>query len=202
MGYLLAQEIASNRPPSPGPEWWLLLDLAMDADDTSRQTACGYDYMADRTLASRATVFRWLKKLTDEGLIRVVQHSKSAGRGGGKGERAVYEIQVPPRLAARMLATLNQVSPCMRPQSEIRSHKKGPDSGANEVAAKVRPDSEANPQVGGNQVSRSMRPPLQDPLRTAPVEGAGLRPDQDRIDGEERNPFAGPQREARRAPAA
>jgi len=202
VGYGLADEIRSFRPPKPGPEWWLLLDLAHDADDVTRRTACGYDYMAEHTQASRATVFRWLQKLAAEGLIRVVQHSKSAGRGGGKGERAVYEIQVPPRLAARAAAALIEVSPSMRPQSGIRSHKKGPDSDENQVAARVRPDSRANPQVTGNQVSRSMRPPLQDPIGRAPVEGARLRPDQDLIDKEEQNSFIGPEREARRALAA
>lgn len=135
MGYVLADEVRTSRPPKPGPEWWLLLDLARDADDTTRRTACGFDYMAEHTQASRATVFRWLQKLTADGLIKVVQHSRSAGRGGGKGERAVYEIQVPPKVVARVTAALNEVSPCMRPESEIRSHKKGRDSGANEVAA-------------------------------------------------------------------
>ncbi len=202
MGYGLADEIRSFRPPKPGPEWWLLLDLAHDADDVTRRTACGYDYMAEHTQASRATVFRWLQKLAAEGLIKVIQHSRSAGRGGGKGVRAVYEVQVPPRLAARSAATLNQVSPNMRPQSEIRSHKKGPDSDENQVAACVRPDYQANPQVTGNQVSRSMRPPLQDPIGRAPVEGARLRPDQDRSDDEQQNSFIGPECEARRALAA
>src|ERR1700733_4554267 len=110
VGYRLAVEVASSRPPKPGPEWWLLMDLALDADDTTRRTACGYDYMAAQTQAPRSTIFRWLKRLTDDKLIKVVHHSKSAGRGGGSGERAVYEIQVPPRLAARIEDSLNQAS--------------------------------------------------------------------------------------------
>ena len=202
MGYLLAQEVASNRPPSPGPEWWLLLDLAMDADDTSRQTACGYDYMAERTQASRPTIYRWLQRLTEAGLITVAQRSKSAGRNGGKGVRAVYEIQVPPRLAARAEAALNQVSCCVRPDSEMGSHKKRPDSALNQVSSRVRPDSGTEPQVGGNGVSRSMRPPLQDPIGRAPLEGAWLRTDQDRSEEENKIKKSHPERGARRAPAA
>jgi hypothetical protein len=203
MGYALAQEIASGRPPKPGPEWWLLLDLALDADDVTRRTACGYDYMAERTQAPRSTVFRWLKKLADDGLIVVAQHSKSAGRNGGKGERAVYEIRVPPRVAARAFAALIQVPSRVRPESEMRSHKKGPDSGENQVPSRVGPDSEANLQVGGNQVSPAVRPPLQDPIGRAPLEGAWLRTDQDRSDEEENKiKNTHPEREARRAPAA
>jgi hypothetical protein len=130
VGYRLAVEIASNRPPKPGPEWWLLMDLALDADDVTRLTACGYEYMAERTLAPRSTIFRWLKRLTDDKLIRVVHHSKSAGRGGGSGERAVYEIQVPPRLTSRIEDSLNQVSSVVGPECGIRSHGGRPDYGS------------------------------------------------------------------------
>jgi predicted transcriptional regulator len=201
VGFGLAEEVASSRPPKPGPEWWLLLDLAMDADDVTRQTACGYEYMASRTQAPRSTVFRWLKRLADAGLIKVVQHSKSGGCGGGKGERAVYEIQVPPRLAARIGATLNQVSPRVGPDSALRSHKKGPDSEPIQVSPIVRPDYPAEPDIPTNQVSPAVRPPIQDPIGRAPLEGAELRTDQDRSEKED-NPFVGPEREARRAPAA
>lgn len=113
MGTLLAEEITANRPPSPPPEWWLLLDLAWDADDRTRLTACGFGYMEQRTHAPRATIYRWLKKLHDAGLITTVSHSRSGGRGGAKGQRAVYEIQAPPVLAARIgghLRNGNQVS--------------------------------------------------------------------------------------------
>lgn len=112
MGYGLVAEIIENRPPNPGREWWLLLDLALDADDGTRQTACGFDYMSAQTQASRRTIYFWLRKLHEDGLIRTVSHSKSGGRAGAKGERAVYEIQIPPRLAARAaghLGGLNQV---------------------------------------------------------------------------------------------
>lgn len=150
MGLALAQEIASGRPPKPGPEWWLLLDLALDADDKTRRTACGYEYMAERSQASRPTIYRWLQKLTEAGLITVAQRSRSAGRNGGKGERAVYEIQVPPRVVDRArVALLNGVSSCVRPDSEMGSHKKRPDSAGNEVSSKVRPDSGAESQVRG-----------------------------------------------------
>lgn len=195
-------EITANRPPKPGPEWWLLMDLALDADDVTRRTACGYEYMAERTQAPRSTIFRWLKKLADDGLIKVAQHSKSAGCGGGKGERAVYEIQVPPRLAGRIAATLNQVSPRVGPDSLLRSHKKGPDSVPIEVPSVVGPDYPDKTGVTSNQVPPAVRPPLQGPVGHTPLEGADLRSDQDRSDDEERKNIIGPECEARRAPAA
>ncbi len=201
MGYGLLDEILSARPLKPGPEWWLLLDLARDADDTTRRTACGYDYMVTRTQAPRSTIFRWLKRLADDGLLKVVQHSRSAGCGGGKGVRAVYEIQVPARLAGRIAAHLNQVSPTVGPDSVLRSHKKGPDSEPIEVSPVMGPDYPAKPDISPNQVSPAMRPPIQDLIGRAPVEGAGLRSDQDRGE-EEREKNIGPEREARRALAA
>jgi len=116
VGYGLAMEITANRPAGPGPEWWLLLDLAEDADDVTRRTMCGLDYMLTRTQAPRSTVLRWLKKLRDDGLIVTVE--KAAGSAAGrKGKRAVYEIQVPPRLAARAASRLGLVSPAVRPES-------------------------------------------------------------------------------------
>jgi len=45
-------------------------------------------------------------------------------------------------------------------------------------------------------------PPITDPSVLAEAEGAQVRPDQNRIDEEEPNPLVGPEREARRAPAA
>jgi len=194
-------EILSARPLKPGPEWWLLLDLARDADDTTRRTACGFDYMADRTQAPRSTIFRWLKRLADDGLLKVVQHSRSGGCSGGKGVRAVYEIQIPARLAGRIVEHLNQVSPAVGPDSVLRSHKKGPDSEPIEVSSAMGPDYPDEPDILPNQVSPAVRPPLQGPVGRAPVEGAGLRPDQDRID-EEQESFVGLERGARRAPAA
>ena len=201
VGYRLAEEILSARPPKPGPEWWLLMDLVMDADDVTRRTACGLDYMLTRSQAPRSTVFRWLKRLADEGLIKVVQHSRSAGCGGGKGERAVYEIQVPPSLVIRIAADLIQVSPVVRPESVMRSHKKGPDSEPIEVSLVVGPDYPAETDISSIEVPPAVRPPLQDPIGRAPVEGAWLRPDQDRGEEEGRK-NTGPECEARRAPAA
>jgi len=191
MGYLLAKEVAAGRPPKPGPEWWLLLDLALDADDVTRQTACGYEYMAAQTQAPRSTIFRWLRRLTNAGLLKVVQHSQSKGRGGGPGLRAVYEIQVPARVTAR---SAGQV---------IRSHKKGPDSAGNQVSQLVGPDSEGDLGVSGNHVSSAARPPLPRDLNgQVPLENASRRSDQDRSDEKDEQKTPAPQREARRAPAA
>ena len=110
MGALLLAEIVGYRPPHPPPEWHLLLDLALDADDRTRLTACGFGYMEDCTQASRRTIYGWLRKLNEAGMIRTVSHSQSGGRGGAKGVRAVYEILIPPRLTARMAEHLNSRS--------------------------------------------------------------------------------------------
>lgn len=196
MGYALVREIAASRPPSPGPEWWLLIDLALDADDTTRRTACGFDYMMERTQAPRSTILRWLKKLRDDGLI--VTAEKAAGSAlGRKGKRAVYEVQVPPRLAARVAAQLSRV-----PSGETRLAGSGL-TGADQTPPRVRSQRVGpDPAENGSLVSPAVRPPLQDPIGRAPVEGARLRPDQDRIDDEQEDPFVGPEREARRALAA
>lgn len=179
MGDLLAREIAAYRPAGPGPEWWLLLDLAYDADDVTRRTAPGLDYMTARTQAPRSTVFRWLKKLAEAGLIKVVQHSRSAGRGGGKGERAVYEIQVPPRLAAQVAAHLNEVSPTVGPESALRSRGGRPEYPPNQVSPAAGPLSEGRPGVSRNQVPQLVRPPTTEAARAAPVEVARNRLGQD-----------------------
>lgn len=101
MGYGLVKEVTSIRPPQAGPEWWLLADLALDASDATRRTACGYDYMSRQRRVPRSTIYRWLKKLTDAGLIAVVQHSRSPGRAGGRGSRAVYEIKIGARAMSK-----------------------------------------------------------------------------------------------------
>jgi DNA-binding transcriptional ArsR family regulator len=96
VGYELVQEITAARPLGAGPEWWLLIDMAEDADDATHLTSCGYEYMRRRTQAPRATIYRWLKKLRDAGLV-VTAHRAAGGRGGGAGtgKRAVYKIVVP-----------------------------------------------------------------------------------------------------------
>lgn len=208
MGDALIAELLKYRPPKPGEEWWLLLDLAADAG-SDRRTACGFEYMAERTKASRATIYRWLAKLTEAGLIVVVERSKSAGRNGGKGRRAVYEIQIPPAwtaaAAARLLKDAELLNGVSQKGTRFSSEPEG--AAPNRVSPCMRPHSDdktaGQPRGGANGVSRSMRPPGQDPLRTAPVEGAWLRPDQDlRSDDKDKKIFVGPEREARRAPAA
>jgi hypothetical protein len=196
VGSALADEITANRPPKAGPEWWLLLDLAWDANDVTRRTMCGFDYMTARTQAPRSTVFRWLKKLHDDGLLATVE--KAAGSAAGrKGKRAVYEIQVPPRLAARAAGHLGLVS-----RDETRVPGSGL-TGADQTPSRVR-SQHAGPESGGNGslVPSAVRPPLQDPIGRAPLEGADLRPDQDRGEEEGTRKNTAPEREARRAPAA
>lgn len=193
VGYRLLHDLLRRCPAKPGPEFLLLLHLADDASDATGQTACGYEYMAERTKASRATIFRWLQKLTAADLLKVTEHSRSPGRSGGDGRRAVYEIQVP--------GQRNEVSD-VRPESAvIRSHKKGPDSKGKQVSA-VRPEYPAELGFSGNQVS-GMRPPTTDTShRPGTGEGAQLRSGQDRSDEEGQEKNTHPEREARRAPAA
>jgi hypothetical protein len=184
VGYRLLDQIMKVRPKRPGPEWWLLYELARDASDRTRRTACGYEYMVEQTGAPRSTIFRWLSKLTDAGLLTVVSHSRSAGRNGGTGARAVYEIQVP----------------SVRPESAvIRSHKKGRDSAGNEVSS-VGPESLAEQGVP-NQVPQVRTPTTDASHRPGTGEGARLRSEQDRSEEEDKK-NTHPEREARRAPAA
>lgn len=179
MGYELVAEIMTFRPARPGPEWWLLYELAQDADDGTRRTACGLEYMMARTHAPKSTVSRWLQKLTSDNLIRVARRSRSAGRNGGKGERAVYEIQIPPALVDQVTATLNRV-PVVRSDSSFDAHKKGNDY-RDIDASRMGTDSGANPQVSGNRFPK-VRPPLYGPLGDALAEGAKLRSGQDLSD--------------------
>ena len=64
----LVREALMTQPPKPGAEWPLLLHLADDADDGTRWTACGVEYMMGRTHAPKSTVMRWLKTLRESGL--------------------------------------------------------------------------------------------------------------------------------------
>lgn len=93
MGWRLAEEVAHARPARPGLEWWTLLDIAQDANDDTRQGWPGEDYLLERAGCSRATLYRRLKKLEDDGLL-IVAERPTRGRAGRPGRRAVYEIAV------------------------------------------------------------------------------------------------------------
>jgi hypothetical protein len=85
MGWELAEEVAAARPERPGPEWWTLMDLALDARTETRQGMPGHDLLMDRAKCSRATLYRRLKTLKEARLIKVVRES-------APGQRAIYEI--------------------------------------------------------------------------------------------------------------
>jgi len=91
VGAYLAEQVASNRPVSPPPEWWLLLDLAFAADDRTGRVSPGFRWMTERTRAPRGTLYRWLRKLRIAGLLETVE--PCAGGQGGAGKYAVYQIQ-------------------------------------------------------------------------------------------------------------
>jgi hypothetical protein len=98
MGDMLCRLAMDNRPYSPGPEWWLLLDLAIHADDDTGYTAPGYGYMAARTRAPHSTIYRWLRKLREDGWIRIARKAASGGRSGAPGRPTVYQVQIPPKM--------------------------------------------------------------------------------------------------------
>jgi len=155
---------------------------------------CGLDYMLACSQAPRSTVLRWLKKLRDDGLIVTVE--KAAGSAAGrKGKRAVYEIQVPPGLAARAAAQLSQVS-----LAETRVGESGL-TGADQTPPRVRSQRPGpDPAEAGSQVPSAVRPPLpRNPDRHQPVEGASRRSGQDRGDEEGIQSIVAPERAALRA---
>ena len=85
MGWQLAGEVASARPEKPGPEWWTLMDIALDANDVTRQGMPGEEFLMMRAKCSKATFYRRIKALTNAGLMKVVRRS-------APGVRAVYEV--------------------------------------------------------------------------------------------------------------
>lgn len=87
MGWRLAEEVAWKRPGRPGPEWWILLDLAQDANDDTRRGFPGREYLMARSKCSAKTVDRYIAALIEQKLI--VRISPAA-----PGRRPVYEIQV------------------------------------------------------------------------------------------------------------
>lgn len=85
MGWKLAEEVAAARPAKPGPEWWTLLDIAIDANDESRRSMLGQDFLMVRARCSKATLYRRMEALELAGLVKTV-------RRAAPGTRAVYEI--------------------------------------------------------------------------------------------------------------
>jgi len=90
VGWKLAEEVAAARPDKPGPEWWTLMDIAIDARDDSRRAMPGHEFLMERAKCSYPTLKRRVKALTDAGRLKVVRRS-------APGTRAVYEI--PPLVA-------------------------------------------------------------------------------------------------------
>lgn len=211
MGAALVHELVTYRPRTKlRPEWALLLDLAADADDVTRLTAPGFQYMQDRSPVSRRTLYYWLRKLREAGMVRVVSHSRSGGRSGGKGWRAVYEIQVPAGLTAQIAGHLESDTPragCNEdvpdistgttgqlPATGIRCKEKAPGS-ADSAAAwyDERHQDSPRPVTGETppviQVQPLSAPPLYTPVSGTSVEGAQTRSGQNLfIDNEDQDP--------------
>lgn len=93
MGDKLMGEVLGNHGPRPPREWWVLLDLAINADDHTRRVTCSLGYLIKQTKNPETAVRQWLANLHEAGLIRTIEHA--AG-----GDCAVYEIQpIPPWVA-------------------------------------------------------------------------------------------------------
>jgi len=61
------------------------MDIALDANDVTRQAMPGEEFLMGRADCSKATFYRRVKALTDAGLMRVTRRS-------APGVRAVYEV--------------------------------------------------------------------------------------------------------------
>jgi hypothetical protein len=85
VGWKLAEEVVAARPAKPGPEWWTLMDIAMDANDDSRRAMPGEAFLMLRARCSKATFYRRMAALESDGLIKTV-------RRAAPGTRAVYEV--------------------------------------------------------------------------------------------------------------
>lgn len=217
MGEGLVAELREHRPYKPGPEWWLLDHLAADADDGTRRTMCGYEYMAEKTHAPRRTIYRWLAKLREAGYLVVVENAcpwvdgngvmrfsgrPAGGAKGSPGRRAVYEIQIPATVIERAIDHLSDSDitgdGC---HGGARDSRFVPDGGIGHNDRRVPLDKPGESQESGRRVPL-MAPPYMDPIGRATVEGAWLRPDQKRGDEDEQEKNTLPECEARRAPAA
>lgn len=105
MGWKLAGEVADARPEKPGPEWWTLMDIALDANDVTRRGMPGEEFLMQRAKCSRATFYRRMKLLADAGVVRVV-------RRAAPGVGAIYEIPPIPQLSTTGLT--NAETRCVR----------------------------------------------------------------------------------------
>jgi len=85
VGWKLAQEVAAARPAKSGPEWWTLMDIALDARDDNRQGMPGEQFLMERAQCSKATFYRRMDALASAGLVKVVRRS-------APGTRAIYEV--------------------------------------------------------------------------------------------------------------
>lgn len=66
------------------------MDIALDANDVTRQGMPGEEFLMQRARCSKATFYRRMELLRSGGLLKVVR------RGGGRSGAAIYEI--PPLL--------------------------------------------------------------------------------------------------------
>lgn len=116
MGWQLAEEVAAARPERPGPEWWTLMDIALDARYETRRGMPGHEHLMARAKCSKATLYRRIKALTDAGLIRVVRKS-------APGQRAVYEIALLHRLPETGLMKADTRTGLANAETRSESHE-------------------------------------------------------------------------------
>ena len=101
MGWRLAEEVAAARPEDPGREWFTLFDIALNANDTTRQGWPGREFLAARAKKSPRTIDRYIAALEKAGALVCVKR-------GGFHVRPVYEI--PPLLGVPALCDTNAVA--------------------------------------------------------------------------------------------
>jgi hypothetical protein len=133
MGWRLAEEVAWARPENPGPQWFTLFDIALNANDGTRRGWPGREYLAARAKKSLRTIDRYIAALEKDGVLICVKR-------GGYHVRPVYEIpvlQMPPTLcdtndvAQGPGGSVDNPQPCA---TQTMSHKVAPDvSTANDL---------------------------------------------------------------------
>ena len=85
MAWKLAGEVLDRAPDLPYRQFRVLMALALDASDSTRQAKPGHDLLAWRGNCSIRTVGRAIDGLTARGLVKIVAHP-------GHKHRAVYAI--------------------------------------------------------------------------------------------------------------
>ncbi len=144
MGYRLAGEVLDHCPDLPYRQFRLLMVLALDATDSTRQAKPGMEKIILQSNASRRTTLHTLDALQQRGLIKAVCHA-------APGVRAVYEIL---------------------PLTGSGANTVAPESGANTVAPDRVPSTDQRVPFSGQSGANTVAPPKPTP-KPSPKEPTG-----------------------------